>query len=43
MHTREIAFYNGLVERMPVYAVIFMLFTMANVGLPALRASSASS
>ena len=34
MHTREIAFYNGLVERMPVYAVIFMLFTMANVGLP---------
>jgi NADH-quinone oxidoreductase subunit M len=34
MHTREIAFYNGLVERMPVYAVVFMLFTMANVGLP---------
>ncbi len=34
MHTREIAFYNGLVDRMPIYAVVFMLFTMANVGLP---------
>ena len=34
MHTREIAFYGGLVTKMPVYAVIFMLFTMANVGLP---------
>ncbi|VAV99924.1 NADH-ubiquinone oxidoreductase chain M, partial [hydrothermal vent metagenome] len=35
MHTREIAEYGGLVHRMPVYAAIFMLFTMANVGLPA--------
>lgn len=34
MHTREIAAYGGLVNRMPVYAVIFMIFTMANVGLP---------
>lgn len=34
MHTREIAFYGGLVNRMPVYAAVFMLFTMANVGLP---------
>ena len=34
MHTREISFYGGLVKRMPVYAVFFMLFTMANVGLP---------
>lgn len=34
MHTREIAAYGGLVSRMPVYASFFMLFTMANVGLP---------
>ena len=34
LHTREIARYGGLVERMPKYAVVFMLFTMANVGLP---------
>jgi NADH-quinone oxidoreductase subunit M len=34
MHTREIAAYGGLVERMPRYAVAFMVFTMANVGLP---------
>jgi len=34
MHTREISAYGGLVNRMPVYAVIFMIFTMANVGLP---------
>jgi NADH-quinone oxidoreductase subunit M len=34
MHTREIAFYGGLVNRMPVFAFVFMLFTMANVGLP---------
>ncbi|MDX2238177.1 MAG: NADH-quinone oxidoreductase subunit M [Hyphomonadaceae bacterium] len=36
MHTREIAFYGGLVHRMPVYAAVFMLFTMGNVGLPGL-------
>lgn len=34
MHTREIAAYGGLVHRMPIYAFVFMLFTMANVGLP---------
>jgi NADH-quinone oxidoreductase subunit M len=34
IHTREIAAYGGLVERMPIYAAIFMIFTMANVGLP---------
>jgi len=34
MHTREIAFYGGLVSKMPVYAAFFLLFTMANVGLP---------
>jgi NADH-quinone oxidoreductase subunit M len=34
MHTREIAAYGGLVERMPIYAAAFMVFTMANVGLP---------
>ncbi len=34
MHTREIAAYGGLVNRMPKYAVVFLIFTMANVGLP---------
>ena len=34
MHTRDIDAYGGLVNRMPAYAMIFMLFTMANVGLP---------
>ncbi len=34
IHTREIAAYGGLVNRMPKYAVIFMFFTMASVGLP---------
>src|SRR6201995_5708113 len=34
MHTREIAAYGGLVERMPVYAACFMVFALANVGLP---------
>ncbi|MEQ8430186.1 MAG: NADH-quinone oxidoreductase subunit M [Roseovarius sp.] len=34
MHTRDIDAYGGLVNRMPAYALIFMLFTMANVGLP---------
>ena len=34
MHTREISAYGGLVNRMPIYAVTFMIFTMANVGLP---------
>ena len=34
MHTREIEAYGGLVTRMPTYALVFMFFTMANVGLP---------
>jgi NADH-quinone oxidoreductase subunit M len=34
MHSREIASYGGLVNRMPVYAVVFLIFTLANVGLP---------
>jgi NADH-quinone oxidoreductase subunit M len=34
LHTRQIARYGGLVERMPRYAAVFMLFTMASVGLP---------
>ena len=34
IHTREIDAYGGIVNRMPAYALIFMLFTMANVGLP---------
>jgi len=34
MHTREIDAYGGLVNRMPAYALVFMFFTMGNVGLP---------
>jgi NADH-quinone oxidoreductase subunit M len=34
MHTREIAAYGGLVNRMPIFAAVVMLFTLANVGLP---------
>src|SRR5436309_6924650 len=34
MHTREITAYGGLVNRMPLYALVFMIFTMSNVGLP---------
>jgi NADH-quinone oxidoreductase subunit M len=34
MHTREIDAYGGLVNNMPKYATVFMVFTMANVGLP---------
>jgi NADH-quinone oxidoreductase subunit M len=34
MHTREIAAYGGLVNRMPLYAFVFLVFTLANVGLP---------
>jgi NADH-quinone oxidoreductase subunit M len=34
MHTREIAAYGGLGNRMPIYAAVMMLFTLANVGLP---------
>jgi NADH-quinone oxidoreductase subunit M len=34
IHSREIARYGGLADRMPAYALVFMLFTMASVGLP---------
>jgi NADH-quinone oxidoreductase subunit M len=34
MHTREIAAYGGLVHRMPLYAFLFLFFTLGNVGLP---------
>ncbi len=34
MHTRLIAEYGGLVNRMPLYAAAFLVFTLANVGLP---------
>jgi NADH-quinone oxidoreductase subunit M len=34
LHTREIAAYGGLVNRMPIYAFAFMIFTFANIGLP---------
>jgi len=34
IHSREIARYGGLADRMPAYALAFMLFTMASVGLP---------
>jgi NADH-quinone oxidoreductase subunit M len=34
MHTREIAAYGGLVNRMPFYAAAFLVFTLANVALP---------
>jgi NADH-quinone oxidoreductase subunit M len=34
MHTREIRAYGGLVNRMPLYAVVFLILTMANVALP---------
>ncbi|MBF0093491.1 MAG: NADH-quinone oxidoreductase subunit M [Alphaproteobacteria bacterium] len=34
MHTREIGAYGGLVNRMPVYALVFMVFTLGSVGLP---------
>ncbi len=34
IHTREIARYGGLADRMPAYALTFMIFTMASIGLP---------
>jgi NADH-quinone oxidoreductase subunit M len=34
MHSRDIAAYGGLVHRMPAYALVFMLFMLASVGLP---------
>jgi NADH-quinone oxidoreductase subunit M len=34
MHTRNIADYGGVANKMPVFAAFFVLFAMANVGLP---------
>jgi NADH-quinone oxidoreductase subunit M len=34
LHTREISAYGGLSDNMPAYALLFMIFTMASVGLP---------
>jgi NADH-quinone oxidoreductase subunit M len=34
IHTRDIARYGGLADRMPVYGLLFMIFTMASIGLP---------
>jgi NADH-quinone oxidoreductase subunit M len=34
MHTHKIDVFSGLVNRMPLYAAVFMIFTLANVGLP---------
>jgi NADH-quinone oxidoreductase subunit M len=34
MHSRSISDYGGVVNRMPVFAAFFMLFAMANAGLP---------
>jgi NADH-quinone oxidoreductase subunit M len=38
-----ISAYGGLVNRMPLYAAFFMVFTLANVGLPGTSGLSASS
>jgi len=35
MHSRQIADYGGVVNRMPTFAALFLLFAMANAGLPA--------
>jgi NADH-quinone oxidoreductase subunit M len=34
LHTREISAYGGVVRKMPIYASFFLIFTMANIGLP---------
>ena len=34
MHTRKIDFYGGLVNKMPIYSTVFMIFVLASVGLP---------
>ena len=43
LYTREIDRYGGLADNMPGYALLFMVFTMASVGLPAPAISSANS
>ena len=34
MKTREISFYGGLVQKMPMFASLLMIFTLASIGLP---------
>jgi NADH-quinone oxidoreductase subunit M len=34
LHTREIAIYGGLINKMPVFAFFFLFFTMASISLP---------
>ena len=34
MHTRDINFYGGLVNKMPIYATVFMIFMLGSIGLP---------
>ena len=34
IHTRKINMYGGLVKKMPIYSVAFMIFTLASIGLP---------
>jgi len=33
-YTRMVKYYGGLVHVMPIYSMIFLFFTMANIGLP---------
>jgi NADH-quinone oxidoreductase subunit M len=33
-HTKMIKYYSGLVHTMPLFTIIFLIFTMANIGLP---------
>ena len=34
MHTREISFYGGLVNKMPIYSTVLMIFVLSSIGLP---------
>jgi NADH-quinone oxidoreductase subunit M len=33
-HTRNILYYGGLVQVMPIFSVFFLIFILANIGLP---------
>ena len=43
MHSRQIADYGGVVNTMPKFAALFMLFSMANAGLPEAVVTSSTS
>ena len=43
VHSREISAYGGVVNTMPKFAALMVIFALANAGLPALRVSSGSS